>query len=212
MKAFSIAAAGTVMLLLAAVRPAQAFGLYTDRASWEAAVGQFTTETFDTPIDGAPAITFGNGISSIGVNGSVTNQVQAGSYWGRVDTSGDFPNRFREIRWVFPTPVFAFAADWIGAATGSGLTVSANFDGLGIQTISLRNSLGAPGTGFLGFVGTANFSELVFREEQPIFDDFGDEFFQVDNLSIAAVPEPTTIAGLALAGAGMVALRRRQSR
>jgi hypothetical protein len=216
-KAFTIAAAGAIMLLLAAARPAQAFRLYTDRASWEAAVGQFTTEIFNTPIANSSVITFSNGVNSTGINGSISNQVQAGTYWGRVDTSNSFdsPDGFQEIRWTFTAPIAAFAANWIGTATASGLTVSGNFDGLGTQTISLRNHLGTPGTGFLGIVGTANFSELVFQEEFPEFNGFGDEFFQIDDFSIAstaAVPEPTTIAGFVLAGAGMVAMRRRQSR
>jgi hypothetical protein len=221
-KAFSIAAAG-ILMLLAAVKPTQAFTLYTDRAAWEAAVGHFITETFDTNIANDPVITFGNGTRSTGINPFstgitifMTNRVQNGSYWGRVDSSKDFPKkdekRFEEIRWLFPTPVFAFGADWLQAANGSGLTLSGNFDSLGVETISFFEELGFPGDGFLGIVGTAPFSELVFREENPVVSGVGDEFFYADNLSIAAVPEPTTIAGLVAAGAGMIAMRRRQNR
>ncbi|MCL6433929.1 MAG: PTPA-CTERM sorting domain-containing protein [Leptolyngbyaceae cyanobacterium HOT.MB2.61] len=205
---FPLAIAGAALLTLTIPGMAQAVTFFTNRPDWEAAVGRFTTETFDTPVANASVITFSTGVTSTGLGGSILNEIGGGTYQGRVDTSGNFPGRFREIRWVFPKPVFGLAADWIDVATGSGLTVSGNFDGSGIQTISFRDRLGSPGTGFLGIIGAASFSELVFREEVPVFGDIGDEFFQVDNLSTTVVPIPALLPGLI--GLGMGIWRKRK--
>ncbi|WP_421657128.1 PTPA-CTERM sorting domain-containing protein [Leptothermofonsia sp. ETS-13] len=198
-----MAIAGAALLTLTTTGTAQAVTFFTNRTAWESAVGRFTTETFDAPVANAPVITFANGVTSTGSGGSILNEIGGGTYLGRVDTSGNFPDHFREIRWVFPKPVFGFAADWIDTTTGSGLTVSGNFDGSGVQTISFRDRLGDPGTGFLGIVGIASFSELVFREEVAVFGDIGDEFFQVDNLSTTVVPTPALLPGLIGLGLGI---------
>lgn len=213
---FHLAALGAVGVALTTLSstPAQAFTIYTDRAAWESAVGSFTTETFDKDIPNADVITFGNGVVSKGVGGIELNEVFFGLYVGDLDTSDDFPPLFNEIRWTLPSPVVAFGADWFSTATGSGLTISGDFDGTGLQTLSFASVLGEPGTGFLGILGTAPFTEIIFREERPIDRGIGDEVFLVDNFSLAAappvesVPEPTVLAGLAVVGAGLLWRRR----
>ncbi|NJP09344.1 MAG: PEP-CTERM sorting domain-containing protein [Leptolyngbyaceae cyanobacterium RU_5_1] len=204
---------------LAALDPssAQAFITYTNRDAFKAAVSGFpiTTETFDLDIDNAPTITFASGVVSTGEHGAIINQVTSGQYIGDVDTSGEIPDRFGQIRFQFPTAIAAFGADFLEVTTTSGLTMSGNFDGTGTQTISFKTLLGFPGTGFLGIVGTAPFSEIIFQEEGLLP---GNEAFVIDNLviaedptvSAAAVPEPFTILGSLAAIGGGIVLRRRQ--
>jgi hypothetical protein len=214
MKPAILAIFGAAAVTMIAAGSAEAFTVYTNRSAWEAAVGSITTETFSTNIANASTITFANGIQSTGIGGFEENAVEAGTYSARVDTSGEFPEDFNQIQWLFPAPVVAFGADWFTTATGSGLTVSGNFDGTGTQTISFRSTLGSPGDGFLGIVGSTPFTQVLFAEETATSNNIVEEVFQVDNLSTAttaaAVPEPTTMAGLGLASLGLAAIRRKQ--
>ena len=222
MSKLAVAAAGTMALLASNVNQADAFQLYTDRMAWQSALDALgaltTTETFDNPKANASTITFDSGVISTGVNGTSRNLIVNGRYEGWVDgPNNGLPEAFETITWQFPNPIFAFGADWISTATGEMLGISGNFDGTGEQTISFLDVLGRPGTGFLGIIGEANFSQITFTTTEPdLFID--NEFYQVDNLSFASattstpVPEPGTIAGLAIFGLGGLFTKKKLSR
>lgn len=223
MSTLAFAAAGTVALLASNVNQANAFQLYTDRMAWQSALDAYgaltTTETFDNRKANASTITFDSGVVSTGVNGQEQNEIRKGIYEGWVDGStDDFPEVFETITWQFPNLVSAFGADWILAATGEGLGILGNFDGTGEQTISLLDVLGRPGTGFLGIIGEANFSQIAFTTTELRDPSLLAEVYQADNLSFAfvptstPVPEPGTIAGLAIFGLGGLFTKKKLSR
>lgn len=222
-----IAAVGTVGIVLTASNPADAFTLYTDRAAWNAAVAgnTVTTETFNTSVPATTQpVTFDNGVVSTNSDRRFITQVVVGTFFGvplsqfsggASTTNTLTPNK---IRWQFPAAVVTFGADWFRTVGDiNAVTVNGNFDGSGLQTASFNTALGAPGTGFLGIVGNAPFSQIVFRTED-INGSNAVRGFDVDNLSLAiapttppaaAVPEPMTMSGLAIAGAGLAAARRK---
>ena len=72
----------------------------------------------------------------------------------------------------------------------------------------MNNSIGGP-DGFLGIIGNANFSSIVFGNNTTDVDSF-----RIDSASFAsvasvpvAVPEPGMITGLVLLGGGLVVRR-----
>jgi len=207
MTAWSLCPAKLGLMLVTVVLavPAGAATLYTSRAAWEAAVGSWSTETFDSPIQDSANITFANGIVSVGTGGSAGNSVVSGAYSADIDSSGEFEFLFDSISWKFPTPVIGFGLDLDEAANGTGLVISGNFDGTGLIPISILDILGSPGSGFFGLVGTAPFKELHLTEEFSVLNGIGAENFAADNLSVAVVPEPNTVALLLCGVAGLAA-------
>lgn len=190
--------------------PAHAVSLFTDRTAWEAALGgaALTEDGFDTPIAQAASIAFDSGVISAGIGGapgSHDNSVGGGVYLNRIDSEDPF-NGFESITWTFPSPVFAFGADWIEVAGGEVLTVTADFDGTGPETVNFGTELG--NTGFLGFVGLADFTAITFGTAFP--DPEFTEGFSVDNLAFASAGGDTAGLPLLLSGLGALALLRRR--
>jgi hypothetical protein len=202
-------ATGTATLLLSAVSSASAYTVYTSRAAWEAAIASsiptgwydITTDTFSNPIASAQSITLDSGIVSTN-SGPITlpnafnnNSVSGGVYNNA--TQADNGTASNTITWAFPSAnVWAFGADFISANTGR-LTLTGNFDGTGDQTILVNDTIGGS-DGFLGIVGMAEFSSVVFSNDTTTVDGFS-----IDNASLATkhtVPEPSAIMALAVVG------------
>lgn len=215
----SLVASLVGITVFAMTASAHAFQIFTDRTSWEAAVaasplgGLVIDDPFDNDITGADSITFDSGVISTGTPATATDLNEVGfpgAYLGAVRGSSPDAGTYDTIAWDFPMPIFAFGADWTSTASLNGLTVTGDFDGAGDATVSFFSELGGEGDGFLGVVGDAAFSTIIFAGED-LNPDFR-EVFAADNLSFAKVPEPAGIAlfGLGLAGVAWYRRRARQ--
>lgn len=192
--------------------------VFTDRASWNAAVGGFLHENFDA----LPVTDFVTGINSAGlVRVEITgdpglNGIQDASssfdinstnfYRGEVDTSGSDAG---SAALLFSTPMIGFAADYTRTTDFDHITVT-----LGATTLNFDLLLPFPGDGFLGFVSTVAFRRVDFATELTGLN----EVFGLDNLSFApaaaAVPEPASFSLFLLGGitvGGFVWRRRRHT-
>ena len=214
LKSFSLATVFTTTLVLSSVSSAEAFTIFTNRTAWQAAVDAIagsvtTTDTFSNNIASAQTITLDSGIVSANSFPPAVafgdNSVSGGLFFNATD--GDAGVASATITWTFPSPVFAFGADFIGTAAGR-LNLTGNFDGTGNQTLLVNNSIGGA-NGFLGIIGNANFRSIVFGTNTNDLD-----IFQIDSASFAsaasvpvAVPEPGMITGLVFLGGGLVVRR-----
>lgn len=211
LKSFSLATVFTTTLVLSSVSSAEAFTTFTNRTAWQAAVDAIagsvtTTDTFSNNIASAQTITLDSGIVSTNsfppAVADGNNSVNKGIFGNTTD--GDGNEASATITWTFPSPVFAFGADFIDAAAGR-LNLTGNFDGTGNQTLLVNNSIGGA-NGFLGIIGNANFSSIVFGNNTTTTDTFfigSASFASVASVPVA-VPEPGMITGLVFLGGGLV--------
>jgi hypothetical protein len=193
---------GSSVFLLSNVSAADAFTVFTNRAAWEAASAgsPIITDTFSTVIPSAQTINLVSGIVSTNsaditlpnaFNNNSTSVDTVGQYANATQALGAEPpphTASETITWTFPRPTFAFGADFFSAGEGR-LTLEGDFDGTGIQSLTVYSALGNTGTGFLGVVGNANFDSIIFSNNITTVDGFF-----VDNASFV-VPEPFTILG-----------------
>lgn len=171
---------------------APSFTVYTDQASWEAAVAgmKIGVEDFnDSTI-----------VPGLSINGAFANPVISGGVLNDFATPLDYTD------YVFAKPIFAFGGNWnLGPqAAGSGLDLYVGNTFVG----SIDSSYGG---GFFGFVSTGPLRAAV-SVVMGTQNDIG-EHYTVDNVRFAApVPEPETyamfVAGLGVLGA--IARRRKQ--
>lgn len=209
-------------LLIASSSPARALILtFTDRAAWEAAVGTFSEQTFDSfssdqsfnngaTVDvGAFSLTgFGD---AAGQPPGVFNFIDAtpfDSSLPSINRTTDLAVRVVDENFVFPPfppgPVgFDIVFDLSQRAWGAdfgpiGSSLRVNADGTEI-------GLGSE-AGFFGFVDTAG-SFTTIRIDTP--PDFGGAQSTMDNF-VYAVPEPAAPTLLALGAAAVLAQWRRR--
>lgn len=205
--------AGIAALLYAAPASAISFTTFTDRSAWEAAVGVFMTEDFESasPVEADTGgdtfvlddfeivIDENHGDIEIGssfASGSAISGAQ--SFHGDVHGPNDDPPLFQIFN--FNSPIVAFGGDF---ANGDSDGVTIHVDG---QTFAL--SFDDPV--FFGLVGDGSFSSFEIRG-----GDTGDGYYILDDLSYAssAVPAPAPLGLLGVAflalGAARVRARRR---
>ncbi|MFM7394031.1 MAG: hypothetical protein ACKO22_06635 [Cyanobium sp.] len=199
------------------VAPVQAFTVYTNRAAWEAALSgaTITTDTFSNTISSAQSITLDSGIVSTNSvpailpnsfdNNSV-NIVNPGVY-DNATQAGTGNSASNTISKVFPTSVIGFGADFINTNTDR-LTLNGDFDGTGIETILVNNTIGGS-DGFLGVVGMADFSSIFFSNNTTVVDAFSIDNASFASRSIPAVPGPLPLLGAAAAFGWGRRLRKR---
>ena len=208
-------ATGTVTLLLSSVSSVSAYTIYTNRTAWEAALAtnpsyKITTDTFSNTISSAQSITLDSGIVSTNsapptlpnsFNNNSVSIVNPGVY-DNATQAGTGNSASNTITWQFPAPVWAFGADFFSTNTGR-LTLIGNFDGTGNQTILVNNTIGGR-DGFLGIVGTAEFSSVVFSNNTTTVDGF-----EIDNASFATkVPEPNAVVAFAILGGSLFLIKK----
>jgi hypothetical protein len=204
-------ATGTVTLLLSSVSSVSAYTIYTNRTAWEAALAtnpsyKITTDTFSNPISSAQSITLDSGIVSTNsappilpnsFNNNSVSIVNPGVY---DNASGTLAGASDTITWQFPATVLAFGADF---SRIDELTLTGNFDGTGDQTISINPTIGGE-NGFLGIIGTAEFSSVIFANNTTAVDSFS-----IDNASFATkVPEPNAVVAFAILGGSLLLIKK----
>lgn len=178
-------------------------------------------ELFNSPIPNARSITFPSGIVSRGQGrGFANNSVSSNrTYEGSIKAVSNNPFSpaslfdrifFDSIIWSFPIPVFAF-----GGYFDNGGKV------LGIDPIESPNSGSGLGGGlaitqsfpprtFAGFIAAPGKQIVSVRFLSTLQFDSTIVNFKVDDVTAYAVPEPTTVAGIVLAGSGLKLLRRKR--
>jgi len=205
-------ATGTVTLLLSSVSSVSAYTIYTNRTAWEAALAtnpsyKITTDTFSNTISSAQSITLDSGIVSTNsapptlpnppFNNNSVSIVNSGVY---DNASGTLTGASDTITWQFPATVLAFGADF---SRIDELTLTGNFDGTGDQTISINPTIGGE-NGFLGIIGTAEFSSVIFANNTTAVDSFS-----IDNASFATkVPEPNAVVAFAILGGSLLLIKK----
>ena len=195
---------------------------YTSEADWLAALGSnavIQVENFES----SPVGVYTPGPTDIGLFSvqTDTNDPTAASNRNQIAASG-FVNGSHEFQafiiqdgvggsladtsfvdLMFDTPFAGFGGDFFSTITGDLLLVTVN--GVAFE---FDNFLGGMGNGFFGIVDLmAPITSIRFTVENPA--DFG-EFWAVDEVQLAAIPEPDTLALLALALSGLAFARKRR--
>jgi PEP-CTERM motif len=183
---------------------------YTSRPLWQVAAGPSIVENFSTaPLGLLPLNTPTTaGTVTVQLTGSANGSnafVNGGPVNGSRDFHGFIANGSTTavslITFTFPTPVLAWGGDFVSTATGDILVATANGSSYHFDSLC-----GSPGDCFLGSVETTPFNQIIFSTE--VFTSFG-EAFNMDNLTYAAVPEPSTLLLLGIGAISLLGYRTR---
>ncbi|MEO1535099.1 MAG: PEP-CTERM sorting domain-containing protein [Planctomycetota bacterium] len=189
--------------------------VFTDRAAWEAAVGDFSTEDFNdiNPFVFADQQTLDTGLLQITRDGSANGadgvlEIEPGGNFGDLDgtnfisgETGASPHETVRISASSGLPVVAFGADWFSPFSGDGIALQAGDD------VVLLDSITGFNQGFVGIIATSgSFSEIqiIGTADAVSFQ----ELWSADNLSFAVIPAPASAALLGIGG--LAASRRRR--
>jgi len=209
--------ASTIVLAAGAfVLPA--FGqltVYTDRASWESALGggMIFVEDFNSLDTGdiADGATLDTGIIQITRDGSPNGgdgglAISPGSQFGNFDGTTHLDGEtgvgpHERVDFGFNgNAVFAFGADWVSPFSGDGIAIEVG------DTLILLDSIAGFDSGFVGFISASDTFSTISVVGTPDAISF-QELWQADNVSYA-VPAPSAIALLGLGG--LITARRRR--
>ena len=198
--------------LLAAGAAHAAVDVYNDEASFLAAIGSYATDTFDDLIPGDPydgplvrsAGDVGYTVSTAPTSPILYGAGTVGDAWLSSNNAADFI-----IFEGFSTPIYAigayaFGSDIAGGFQPTGLTAARVTTAEG-QTVDFTFRAGVDN--YFGFVST---SAITMFEVKTFYGDRNVTWPTVDDLTVAAVPEPGTYAMLlaGLAAVGFMARRR----
>lgn len=171
--------------------------VYTDKLSWETAIGGgATTEDF------SDAILNGFSVSFIGTGHSAPGQGVSGGVLNDRLVIGSATN------FSFSGPIFAFGANWDLTPGGQGHGLKLFYDG-NLVAQEIANSFSG---GFFGVVSSTAFDNVIVNAgSSPAVA----ETYRLDNLVFKApansVPEPSTLGLLGLSILGVFAARRRKA-
>jgi hypothetical protein len=184
---------------------------YATRAAWEAEVGSFVTEDFESvPAQAVPQAggTIATPWFDIVIPGNHGGIGTSGHAFSGDVHSCDFPasscdgpgvpgGQPEHNSFVFQMPVTAFALD---ATYDSDIGEPGDPDIVTLQLFIAGQFFDLPAQGFLGIRSDVPFTLVAVRGDTAIFYEF-------DNISFSPVPEPSTAAMLA-AGLAVFAARR----
>ena len=210
---------GVGALLLASNCSAGIVAFYTSQSAWEAAVGTFSVETFDSLAAGQlPVGSSAVGLLTFTYPGPMHSaaRIEAGAGVGGTNALsgivgidgntrfGDLP-AYNDI--TLPWAATAFGARWSSANSAGQLVLS-----IPGATINLPDHFTGEGTGFFGFISNTAFTTLRITPFTTDVNNPG-EIYELDNVKFnSVVPEPGSYLVL-LSGLGLVwAQRRRISR
>jgi len=170
MKKLLVLISFSVLLLVPGILSQDAYAItfFTDRPSWEAAIGaaMITNDPFDNDIASADVIIFDSGVVSTGLggaSGAALNEVESGDYEGVVDKDG--VNAYESIEWDFPNPIIGFGADYTSACSGEILLIISNFEGGGDMTVRIDDHLSSDCDGFFGIVSSSSFQSVRYTSD-----------------------------------------------
>ena len=201
-------AACAVAMLLGATSAQATLSVYTNQASFLAAIGgaSLTVEGFDTiPFGPVPSYTSGPltvSTANANLNGTNTplfiSQGARAIYWNDAAQHGDLSFQLSS-----PISIFSFDVRNLGAMRGA-TTLSVSVDGGAFLDV-FSNVTGAMGN--LRFVGlvedSGSFSQITLSNSR-----LGD-MVGVDRAQYGVIPEPAT-AGLLVAGIALLGVRARR--
>ncbi|MEO1047742.1 MAG: PEP-CTERM sorting domain-containing protein [Pseudomonadota bacterium] len=208
----TLAAAATLAALLTAPVSA-ATTIYTDRASFDAAIVESDFVDFNdvpsqvnfrsSPFDAGPFTLQGSGSGQGSRNFIDIQPLQFSTF--NIDgttVANLLVNSNSTVTFTFDNPITAFGADF-GSINNVVLRTQAN-TGSDIVTPPVTPVSAAQ---FFGFTSDTPFTSLVFESAAPNGDGFG-----VDNVSVgAAIPEPATWLMMLLGLFGLGGMMRRRS-
>ena len=221
----------TVPLICSAgIALAAGLTVFTDASDYLAALDQTVVENFD----GAPIGTVASGtVVDLGnLTFSYEGQPDGGpndifdgqplfqyvnngldiQFMGEVNFDGT-PSG--EHYFQFAEPIYGFGGVFIGASSGSGLTLAIGSSTSNILpgAVSFQDTLGGDGTGFLGVVSSTPFTTVAFGVEGN--DGKSSEVFRIDEITygtVSTVPLPAAAWSLIAAMGGIFALGRTRRR
>ena len=194
--------------VLSASASAVSLTAYTDRSAWEAAVGSFILEDFESFTSATPYITSPVDVGDFTVSVSGEN---FGSIWHNIGpvSNGNDVNGSAQLNaatgstggttLAFDFSIFAFGADWGGVSDNRVTSLIVGGEALAIPSLS---------PGFFGFVADAAFSSLLLQLTSGSADGFGLDD-AVYSTGVNAVPIPAAAFLFAPALLGFMGFRRR---
>ena len=185
---------------------------YTSFSNWSAAVGGYSTETFDGnwTVLSTPTLT---GSGHIGTGITTTSSWMNPAWHDRLQNLTPSPTTtFNAASGTFSS--FGFYYDLGTAGFYSGIKIDVIFVD---TTVLTAKTFTVTGSGFLGFTADTNIAGIRFSTGvvPGATSSSGAETYELANFSIggnagSAIPEPGTFAlgGLALLGLGMIRRKR----
>ncbi len=205
-----------VAAMLLAVGSAQAaVDVYNDEASFLAAIANYATDTFDDLVPGlaydGPLVRSAGDVSytvSTSPNSpTLYGAGSAGDAWLSSNNAADFIIFEGFSLPVYAIGAYAFGSDIAGGFQATGITAARITTAEG-QTVDFTFRAGVDN--YFGFVSTA---PITMFEIKTLYGQRNVTWPTVDDLTVAAVPEPGTYAMLlaGLAAVGFMARRRSQA-
>jgi hypothetical protein len=211
---FSLRPLAVAAALAAASTAHASVDVYSDEASFLAAIANYATDTFDDLVPGDPydgpllrsAGAVGYSVSTSPGSPILYGAGTAGDAWLSSNIASDYIIFEGFSQPIYAIGAYAFGTDIAGAFKPTGLTAARVTTAEG-QTVDYTFQAGVDN--YFGFVST---TAITMFEIKTFYGQRNITWPTVDDLTVAAVPEPGTYAMLlaGLAAVGFMA-RRRQS-